>query len=384
MTRTLLFLLITCSLGNTALAQETSFDLPDFLSKYAESMKKLRSIEFILEVKSETADVKGKVLSEKGRVHADHRYSFIGEISTPKVTQKVGYSDNNVHHMTYRETQSVVKEVEASKVMVYEEFGDALMSAGPPLIASIVNSPFTNSPHYGRIREGNKVDFKGYEDIAGVLCVKLEVSKSQSVHTYFIGKEDHLLRRVVAGRTMFGKGPTIFTYNIISTNRKFANEDFDLGLSTGKNSEKGGVLALGTKAPDFRLKNLKGEWVSLSDFEGMTVLIDFWGTWCKPCIREIPELNALHESMAGEDFVILAISAHESNEEAVDLMAEKKEIRYTVLEKGEEVAEKYHIDSYPTLVLVDASGKIILTKGSGGNQDEISWKELAEFIRTSY
>ncbi|MCE7993315.1 MAG: TlpA family protein disulfide reductase [Roseivirga sp.] len=384
MTRLLLLSVFICFFGNAQFAQDSTFDLFDFLEKYTESMKKLRSIEFLLEVKSETVQVKGRVLFDKGLSYVNHRFSFVGEISTPQASQKIGYSDNNEHFMTYRETQNTMSEVEPPKVRVYEKFGPALMSAGPPLIGSVVNSPFTNSPHYGKIREGDKVDFKGFEEVEGVSCVKLLVSNDKRQHTYFIGREDHLLRRVVTRRSMYSKSETTTSYNIISTNRKFTDEQFDLGLSTGKGSEKGGVLALGTEAPDFRLKNLKGEWVSLSDYEGMTVLIDFWGTWCKPCIRDIPELNALHESMSDEDFVILAVSAHEKNEDAVRLMAEKKDMRYTVLENGEEVSKKYHIDSYPTLVLVDSSGKVILTKGSGGNKDEIGWEALAEFIRTNY
>lgn len=384
MIRSSLFFLLIFLPGHATFGQESAIDLPDFLSRYAENMKKIRSIEFDLEVKNETIQMKGKVFFDKGRVYADHRFSFVGEIITPSLTRKMGYSDNNEYYMTYQEDENLLSEGEVAQVKVYKEFGDALMSAGPPLVGSVVNSPFTNSPHYGRIREGDQVEFKGFEEIGGVRCVKLLVTKGKKQQTYFVGVEDYLLRRVVTGVSMLGRGKTIISYDIISTNQRFTKEQFDLGISIGKSYEKGGVLAVGTIAPDFRLKNLKGDWVSLSDFEGMTVLIDFWGTWCKPCLKDIPELNALHERMSDEDFVILAISAHEKSEDVVRSMAEKKGIRYPVLEKGEEVAEKYHIDSYPTLVLVDATGKIILTKGSGGGQDDMSWESLAEFISANY
>ncbi len=384
MIRSSLFFLLIFLPGHATFGQESAIDLPDFLSKYAESMKKIRSIEFDLEVKNETIQMKGKVFFDKGRVHADHRFSFVGEIITPSLTRKVGYSDNNEHYMTYQEDESLLSEGEMAQVKVYNEFGDALMSAGPPLVGAVVNSPFTNSPHYGRIREDYQVEFKGFEEIEGVRCVELLVTKGKRQQTYFVGAEDYLLRRIVTGRTMFGKGETTLSYNILSTNQKFTQEQFDLGVSTGKSYQKGGVLAVGTEAPDFRLKNLKGDWVSLSDFEGKLVLIDFWGTWCKPCLSDIPELNRLHDNMSKKDFVILGVSAHEKTEDALRLMAEKKGIRYVILEKGEEVADKYHVDSYPALVLVDTAGKIILTKGSGSEQDDMSWEALAEFIRTSY
>lgn len=384
MTRILSFIIGTFLFLNVPFAQEATFDLSGFLSHYAEGKKELRSIEFELEVKSESVLVRGKARFDKGNGRLQNRSLFVGEINTPKATQKVGYGDNNEHYMTYKEIESTMSETDAPKVSVYQKSGDALMSAGPPIVASVVNSPFTNSPHYGKIKEDDEVTFKGFEEIGGVSCVKLLIANGNRALTYFIGKNDYLLRRVVTGGSMFGKGETTFSYNIISTNRKFAKEEFDLSVVMNKNAEKGGALALGTQAPDFRLKNLKGEWVSLSDFEGMTVLIDFWGTWCKPCIRDIPELNALHKNLTGEDFVILSVSTHEKNENAVRQLALKKGIEYTVLENGEAVSKQYHIDSYPTLVLVDSSGKVILTKGSAGNQDDISWEALTKFIQSTF
>ena len=64
-------------------------------------------------------------------------------------------------------------------------------------------------------------------------------------------------------------------------------------------------------APAMQLKNLKGESRSLEDYRGKVVLVNFWASWCGPCITEIPSLRDLYAKMAGEDFEILAVNVKE-------------------------------------------------------------------------
>lgn len=76
------------------------------------------------------------------------------------------------------------------------------------------------------------------------------------------------------------------------------NEDGDVGLSQGNT------------APDFELENLDGESVSLSDFRGEKVLVNFWATWCPPCRAEMPDMQDFHEDY--DDAVILSVNLRET------------------------------------------------------------------------
>lgn len=70
--------------------------------------------------------------------------------------------------------------------------------------------------------------------------------------------------------------------------------------------------AIGEAAPDFSLRDINGQQVSLSDYEGKVVLINFWATWCQPCQVEMPYLQKMHTDFADKGFVVLSISIDEA------------------------------------------------------------------------
>jgi cytochrome c biogenesis protein CcmG, thiol:disulfide interchange protein DsbE len=65
---------------------------------------------------------------------------------------------------------------------------------------------------------------------------------------------------------------------------------------------------VGTRAPDFAAVTLDGRPAGLADWRGQVVLLNIWATWCPPCIEEMPSLQRLHDSLAGEDFSVVAVS----------------------------------------------------------------------------
>ena len=70
-------------------------------------------------------------------------------------------------------------------------------------------------------------------------------------------------------------------------------------------------------APDFQLEDTKGNKISLSDLRGKVVMVNFWATWCPPCIEEMPSMERLHEVMGGDDFVMLAINTEQNGRTVV-------------------------------------------------------------------
>ena len=110
-------------------------------------------------------------------------------------------------------------------------------------------------------------------------------------------------------------------------------------------------------APDFTLKNPEGETTHLSDLRGKPVVINFWATWCGPCVREMPTLQKYQDKYPG--LVILGMNVEEKAEDVKKFM-DKMKLSYQVLldEKGT-VAAMYKVMIMPTTYFVDESGVIV-------------------------
>ena len=140
---------------------------------------------------------------------------------------------------------------------------------------------------------------------------------------------------------------------------------FVLGLITTGCQSKGDLNGspseapqIGKPAPGFQLPNLDGQSVSLSDFRGKPVLINFWASWCQPCVYEMPFIQEVFEEWSGQGLVVLTINIGESASKAKTFM-ESHDLSFPVLldTKGD-VAEKYNIRGIPTTFSVDKDGTI--------------------------
>jgi cytochrome c biogenesis protein CcmG, thiol:disulfide interchange protein DsbE len=114
-----------------------------------------------------------------------------------------------------------------------------------------------------------------------------------------------------------------------------------------------------TPAKEFSLKDVDSKKVSLSEFKGKVVLINFFATWCSPCRMEIPELVKMHKKFKNKDFVILGISL---DQDVVPLMvktfAKDMKITYPVLMGTMEIADGYQVSGVPATVVITRDGKI--------------------------
>jgi peroxiredoxin len=126
-------------------------------------------------------------------------------------------------------------------------------------------------------------------------------------------------------------------------------------------------LKPGNEAPPFTLKNLEGKDVSLSDFKGKLVYIDFWGIYCAPCIYQIKNYTPkLMEKYKNKDIVFLNICVDPTLDE--DWKAKVKELNLegvNLISKGwttSQVCKDYNISGIPAYVLIDKEGKIINAK----------------------
>ncbi len=114
----------------------------------------------------------------------------------------------------------------------------------------------------------------------------------------------------------------------------------------------------GTMAPAFTLKNLQGKDVSLSDFKGKWVVLDFWGSWCGWCIKGFPKLKEAYKEYAGK-LEVIGIDCNETEEEWREGVAKHELPWVNVYNPNDtKVLEEYLITGFPTKVIVNPEGKI--------------------------
>jgi thiol-disulfide isomerase/thioredoxin len=117
-------------------------------------------------------------------------------------------------------------------------------------------------------------------------------------------------------------------------------------------------LKIGKAAPNFELENISGETVSLENLSGKIVLLDFWATWCPPCVVVMPILESLQKEFP-ENLVVLGINFQESKE-AISAFLESRDLSVESLMDPEAlVAETYQVDAIPTQILIDQNGQLV-------------------------
>jgi len=129
-----------------------------------------------------------------------------------------------------------------------------------------------------------------------------------------------------------------------------------------KSEEKAAKVGVevGEIAPDFRVKNLRGGAMTLSEHRGRVVLINFWATWCEPCRTEMPSMEALYRSQRQHDFEILAISIDTSGAPPVRQYVEQFGFSFpALLDDNFQVNDLYQVRVAPTSILIDRQGRVV-------------------------
>ncbi len=109
---------------------------------------------------------------------------------------------------------------------------------------------------------------------------------------------------------------------------------------------------------DFTLNDLQGKSWTLRELKGKVVLVNFWATWCQPCRREMPDLDALYKRFQSQGFVILGISDEEAPK-VNQLLAENHVTYPILLDPGRKVNETFRIDGIPKTFVYDRDGKLV-------------------------
>ncbi len=112
-------------------------------------------------------------------------------------------------------------------------------------------------------------------------------------------------------------------------------------------------------APDFTLRDLGDRKVSLRDFQGKLVFLNFWATWCPPCRYEMPSMERLYKEFKDKGLVVLAINLKEGREKVKSFMVSERLTFPALLDSSGEVAQRYGVRGIPTTFLVNGKGEIV-------------------------
>lgn len=114
----------------------------------------------------------------------------------------------------------------------------------------------------------------------------------------------------------------------------------------------------GRQHADFTLTDLEGKSWTLSELRGKVVVVNFWATWCPPCRKEMPDLEALYNQFRGEGLVVLAIS-DEDAAKVRPFIAERQVTYPVLLDPGRKVNSLFHVEGIPKTFIYDREGKLV-------------------------
>ena len=224
-------------------------------------------------------------------------------------------------------------------------------------------------PVFSTMKE-NQVTLKGIETIANVPCYVIHLKKiigspngdSLDLSSdYFFSKDDFLYRgyRSKTGQSLIKR---IHQKDLTLSSDAFAIKAPTGATSllvTGMEAMTTGLLPKGSLIQDWELTG-PSEIRRMADYRGKVVLFDFWGTWCAPCIRAMPHLEAMYQKYKDKGLVVVGISVNESEDADPIRFAKAKGVTYEILGKGEPIMGRFgKMNGFPTLYLLDKKGKVV-------------------------
>lgn len=185
---------------------------------------------------------------------------------------------------------------------------------------------------------------------------------------------------------------SISIYTVTSYNK---NKSKDLGITTNENFKTNNATPNVSSTPDknsasninsstkksiltdklatinFKLKDLSGNEVSLSDFKGKKVFLNFWATWCPPCKAEMPDIENLYNETKDSDLIILAVNIGDDKNTTKSFIDKNKYGFTVLLDLDQSVAAQYNIAAIPTSFFIDKEGNIVTSIKGGMTMEEM-------------
>ncbi len=140
-----------------------------------------------------------------------------------------------------------------------------------------------------------------------------------------------------------------------------------------------GLLKTGSPAPNWTMEDADGKRHSLADYQGQVVVMDFWATWCGPCIKAMPGLQRLHDKYGEENVKVIGVNTAENEgADPAGFMKKKKYTYQLLLDSDNSVASTYQVRGIPAFYVVSGDGTIVYSAVGYSPDHE---KELEKVIK---
>lgn len=222
------------------------------------------------------------------------------------------------------------------------------------------------------------------EVIDGMACKAVSLTASGGQITLIVNPQTKLIRRVavnLAGPMTAGGVPDVkqalmtIDYTATATDQPSPVSAFAFtppvsarnegSLSKADNpaamaaaNPKDAASLVGQPAPDFAVEDLDGKIVKLSELKGQVVLLDFWATWCGPCVAALPSIDELHKNNEAAGLKVFAVNVQEAKPKVVKFRTDKKLSLPMLLDAQGEAARAFMVSAIPQTVLIGKDGKV--------------------------
>lgn len=335
----------------------------DILTKSAEAIKQLKSIRYNI-----TSVTPYETVTADFTIVRDRPYPLFG-VAKVKVTG-MGTSDHGSTQVRFASNGNVFQYYDAGqdKIVQIDEATDQKLFRTPismylliPMFAYQEEVPFTNI-----ISVLKSVKVLSDTTVFGEAAVKVQVdfnSKnfdgSPMVRTgwWYFRKRDNLVVGHVAGTSRrFLK--------IMELNKEYADAEFSLAETkveriTGMEPKSDGLLTIGSPAPDFTLTSPTLSEFTLSKNKSKVIVLDFWGTWCAPCIKAMPEIQKISDHFKDKDVLVIGVSVEPEPAAKPHEFMQKKGFTYPMLLGGTAITQPYRVQIFPTIYIIDKNGVIL-------------------------
>lgn len=370
--RSIFTLALCCLIGGFELnGQEAALDAKTILEKSAEACREIQSIEYSCQQMRE-----GVVLASAVILQARAGVPESGFLpGLFKVTGRHAFNGPETTEMAYCYNGELLRALDPQQKSVL-----FLKSPASRTVARVLGMAglmglrqFSEpAPFEALMKQSEQFEYGGREEVQGTEChiVLLtgvinhpQMGRVVMKTRWFIGTRDFLPR----GYESADPGSARSSIRIVRTNAGLTKADFDIPTPAGyveksilgNEPDSRGLLAAGTEAPEFALRDPQGRLLALKELRGRVVLLDFWGTWCVPCLKAMPALQRIHEQFKDRGLVVLGVDVETDPKADPAGTMRKMGFTYGLLLGGEATAAAYQVKIFPSVYLIGPDGKIL-------------------------
>jgi len=341
----------------------------DLLAKANQAAKPIKMVSYRAEAWVEGALVdkfprfRATVSMKEGDLGAPPLVRFEGTINAPGSSGPAAF-------LIVVDGKRVLTVDEANRICTVGDLPEAIDLLVQPLQMLFVQE-FVHASPYREEFNAASVSYEGKKTVSGTMChvINVNYGDRRGQANWYLGVNDYLPYRVdQVVNDPQSTGKRVLELSNINTQPDFDENTFATRAREGYEQKKytrplrsdPRLLPVGNPAPDWTLKTSDGKSVSLSSLRGKVVVLDFWATWCIPCIQAMPGVQKLHEHFKDKPVAVFGINVGERtwNADPAGFMKQKG-YDYGLLLNGGKVAQAYRVIGIPTFYVIAPDGAVL-------------------------